>query len=113
MGSKRYAYRDIDGNLHLTVAGVPKKEGLQCLHGTLREFKKGKIFRNEGFAKWKMRPEYVNNEDIKILHLMGSDIEYSSGIILHETEYELDHTIPYDKDTGLPCEFEITQYSDF
>lgn len=113
MGSKRYAYRDIDGELHLTVAGVPKKEGLQCLHGTLGEFKKGKIFRNEGFAKWKMRPEYINNEDVKILHLMGSDIEYSSGIILHETEYELDHTIPYDKETGMPCEFEISQYSDF
>lgn len=44
---------------------------------------------------------------------MGSDIEYSSGIILHETEYELDHTIPYDKETGMPCEFEISQYSDF
>ena len=113
MGSKRYAYRDIDGELHLTVAGVPKKEGLQCLHGTLREFKKGKIFRNEGFAKWKMRPEYINNEEIKILHLMGSDIEYSSGIILHEAEYELDRTIPYDKETGMPCDFEISQYSDF
>ena len=113
MGSKRYAYRDIDGELHLTVAGVPKKEGLQCLHGSLREFKRGKIFRNEGFAKWKMRPEYINNDGIKVLHLMGSDIEYSSGIILHETEYELDHTIPYDKETGMPCDFEISQYSDF
>ena len=36
-----------------------------------------------------------------------SKIEYGCAIRLSDTEYELNHTIPYDEETGLPLKFEM------
>lgn len=117
-GSKRYCYRDADG-LHITVAGVPK-EGVYCLNDDISNFKKGFIFRNsevfrtnflknnpDKAPKWKLKTEYLINTDIKKMTLYGSKIEYGCAIRLSDTEYELDHTIPYDEKTGLPLKFEM------
>lgn len=117
-GSKRYCYRDVDG-LHITVAGVPK-EGVYCLNDDISNFKKGFIFRNsevfrtnflknnpDKVPKWKLKTEYLINTDIKKMTLYGSKIEYGCAIRLSDTEYELDHTIPYDEKTGLPLKFEM------
>ena len=117
-GSKRYCYRDADG-LHITVAGVPK-EGVYCLNDDISNFKKGFIFRNsevfrtnflknnpDKVPKWKLKTEYLINTDIKKMTLYGSKIEYGCAIRLSDTEYELDHTIPYDEKTGLPLKFEM------
>lgn len=117
-GSKRYCYRDA-GGLHITVAGVPK-DGVYCLNDDITNFKKGFIFRNsklfrdnfkknnpDKLPKWKLKTEYLINTDIKKMTLYGSKIEYGCGIRLSDTEYELDHTIPYDKETGLPLKFEM------
>lgn len=116
-GSKRYCYRDADG-LHITVAGVPK-DGVYCLNDDITNFKKGFIFCNsklfrdnfkknnpDKVPKWKLKTEYLINTDIKKMTLYGSKIEYGCSIRLSDTEYELDHTIPYDKETGLPLKFE-------
>ncbi|MBR5513688.1 MAG: hypothetical protein IKV85_06850 [Ruminococcus sp.] len=43
-GAKRYALRDMDGNVKITVAGVPKKNGALCLENDLNNFKSGFIF---------------------------------------------------------------------
>lgn len=117
-GSKRYCYRDADG-LHITVAGVPK-EGVYCLNDDISNFKKGFIFRNsevfrtnflknnpDKVPKWKLKTEYLINTDIKKMTLYGSKIEYGCAIRLSDTEYELDHTIPYDEKTGLPLKIEM------
>ena len=117
-GSKRYCYRE-KGNLHITVAGVPK-DGVYCLSDDITNFQKGFIFRNsevfrENFkkanpgkmAKWKMKTQYLIEPEIKTIELDGSKIEYGCSIRLSDTEYELDHTIPYDKETGLPLKFEM------
>lgn len=117
-GSKRYCFRDADG-LHITVAGVPK-DGVYCLNDDITNFRKGftfsnsKLFRvnfkknNPGkVPKWKLKTEYLINTDIKKMTLYGSKIEYGCAIRLSDTEYELDHTIPYDEKTGLPLKFEM------
>lgn len=117
-GSKRYCYRDADG-LHITVAGVPK-DGVYCLNDDITNFRKGFIFSNskvfrdnfkknnpDKVPKWKLKTEYLINTDIKNMTLYGSKIEYGCGIRLSDTEYELDHTIPYDDETGLPLKFEL------
>lgn len=117
-GSKRYCYRDADG-LHITVAGVPK-DGVYCLNDDITNFRKGFIFCNsklfrdnfkknnpDKVPKWKLKTEYLINTDIKNMTLYGSKIEYGCAIRLSDTEYELDHTIPYDEETGLPLNFEI------
>lgn len=117
-GSKRYCYRDADG-LHITVAGVPK-DGVYCLNDDITNFRKGFIFSNskvfrdnfkknnpDKVPKWKLKTEYLINTDIKKITLCGSKIEYGCAIRLSDTEYELDHTIPYDDETGLPLKFEM------
>lgn len=117
-GSKRYCFRDADG-LHITVAGVPK-DGVYCLNDDITNFRKGFIFSNskvfrdnfkknnpDKVPKWKLKTEYLINTDIKNMTLYGSKIEYGCAIRLSDTEYELDHTIPYDETTGLPLKFEI------
>lgn len=118
LGSKRYCYRDTDG-LHITLAGVPK-DGVYCLNDNITNFRKGFIFKNsklfrdnfkkynpDKVPKWKLKTEYLINTDIKNMTLYGSKIEYGCAIRLSDTEYELDHTIPYDETTGLPLKFEI------
>lgn len=117
-GSKRYCYRE-KGNLHITVAGVPK-DGVYCLNDDITNFQKGFIFRNsevfrENFKKanpgkipkWKMKTQYLIEPEIKTIELDGSKIEYGCAIRLSDTEYELNHTIPYDEETGLPLKFEM------
>lgn len=117
-GSKRYCYRDTEG-LHITVAGVPK-DGVYCLNDDITNFRKGFIFSNsklfrdnfkknnpDKVPKWKLKTEYLINTDIKNMTLYGSKIEYGCAIRLSDTEYELDHTIPYDEETGLPLKFEL------
>ena len=117
-GSKRYCYRE-KGNLHITVAGVPK-DGVYCLNDDITNFKKGFIFSNskifrdnfkkanpDKVPKWKMKTEYINIPEIRKIEMDGSRIEYGCAIRLTDTEYELDHTIPYDKETGLPLKFEM------
>lgn len=107
------------GALRITVAGVPK-DGVYCLDNDIRNFRKGFIFRNsevfrENFKKanpgkmpkWKMKTQYLIEPEIKTIELDGSKIEYGCSIRLSDTEYELDHTIPYDKETGLPLKFEM------
>lgn len=117
-GSKRYCYRDTEG-LHITVAGVPK-DGVYCLNDDITNFRKGFIFSNtklfrdnfkknnpDKVPKWKLKTEYLINTGIKNMTLYGSKIEYGCAIRLSDTEYELDHTIPYDDETGLPLKFEM------
>lgn len=120
MGSKRYCYRE-DGTLKQTVAGVPK-DGVFCLDNDINNFQKGMIYRNDetfqrNFKKanpdveihWKLRTEYLYNQEINKIVVDESEIEYGCAIRLTDTEYELDHTIPYDKETGLPVPFETCE----
>lgn len=119
MGSKRYCYRE-NGILKQTVAGVPK-DGVFCLDDDINKFQKGMIYRNdETFRRnfktanpdaeihWKLRTEYLYNSGINKIVVDACEIEYGCAIRLTDTEYELDHTIPYDKETGLPLPFETT-----
>lgn len=44
LGAKRYCGRSVkDNELHLTLAGVPKR-GVACLHDNIQEFTSGKVF---------------------------------------------------------------------
>lgn len=117
MGSKRYAYIEKD-KLHITVAGVPK-DGIFCMND-IYDFHKGFKFTNskkfqENFKKenptkvpkWKMKTEYINISGIQKIKIDGCMIEYGCSIRLSDTEYELDHTIPYDQETGLPVDFDM------
>lgn len=85
-GAKRYAGRCLkDGEIHITVAGVPKKEGAKCLK-SLDEFDEGFIFK--GTKTGKQLHTYV-------YHQMDHDIfgdEYADGVDLTPCDYELAST---------------------
>lgn len=49
-GAKRYAVRNLDDSIKITVAGVPKKTGAKCLQ-SLDDFKKGFVFSGEVTGK--------------------------------------------------------------
>lgn len=61
VGAKRYATRDINGKLKITVAGVPKA-GVNCLKDDLHNFHAGFIF--DGETTGKKQHTYFFEEDI-------------------------------------------------
>lgn len=64
LGAKRYAGRsDKDGQLHITVAGVPKK-GATCLKNDLKNFRRGFIF--DGETTGKLMHTYLYKEGITV-----------------------------------------------
>lgn len=93
---------------------------MYCLDDNINNFEKGFIYRNsltyrrnyrraydwKKDPSWKLKTEYLYNKGINNITVDGCKIEYGCAIRLSDTEYELDHTIPYDKETGLPLPFE-------
>lgn len=93
LGAKRYAYRDADdGELHITVAGVPKR-GVKALHNDIRNFARGKVFHDTG----KLVPEYHTQNGIRTVTRQGCRIRVGSWIRLVEADYKLDMTDRFDE----------------
>ena len=86
LGSKRYAYRDDDGVLKITVAGVPKK-GAKCLNDNIEDFKPGMIF--DGKTTGKKLHSYIIAEDI---YTDENGNECADSIDLNPCDYLLDQT---------------------
>ena len=99
LGAKRYAYRSIkDGELHITVAGVPKK-GALCLQNDISNFQKGFLF--DGISTGKKQHTYIyvdepyidenGNEtadsiDLSACDYLLDDIEREDWLTLFERE---------------------------
>lgn len=84
-GAKRYAGRQkADGQLHITVAGVPKKTGALCLNDDLNNFSPNFIFR--GSRTGKMTHFFRFKEKIEI-DTEGNEI--GDSIDLCECDYLL------------------------
>ena len=109
LGCKRYCYRQ-GGELHLTVAGVPKIAVTE-LHNDINNFGKGFIFHGyldneENYnGNEKKRPEYHINNEINYIEVLGEQVEYGSYIILQYVDYVLDQTTITDEDTGIPVHY--------
>ena len=87
MGAKRYAGRCIDDNkLHITVAGVPKKEGASCLEDDLTNFSKNFIF--EGKKTGKLQHNYFASD----MYIDKDGNESADSIDLTPANYKLDPT---------------------
>ena len=90
-GAKRYA-TETDGNIKITVAGVPKKKGAACIK-SLTQFKEGFIF--PGSVTGKMTHTYIYNE----IFTDDRGNECADSIDLTPADYTLscvDH-IPFEK----------------
>ena len=104
VGAKRYATRDINGTLKITVAGVPKG-GVQCLRGDLRNFRKGLIF--DGLTTKKLQHSFFFEDDI---WTDENGNERGDSIDLSPADYLLDETVNVDWESIFREEVEIQVY---
>lgn len=98
LGSKKYAYEDEDGRLHITVAGVSKRKGAAELEqlGGLDAFEEGIVFREAGGT------EAIYNDNAHgelIVHDRGMTVKLrlTPNVTLRPSTYTLGITGEYDR----------------
>lgn len=102
LGAKRYAYRDAeDGQLHITVAGVPKA-GVEVLQNDIYKFARGLVFHDTG----KLMPEYHTEAGIRERTVEGCRVRIGSWINLVPADYLLDMTDRFDSLLDVPLEWD-------
>ena len=91
MGAKRYACRKEDGDIKITVAGVPKKTGKKVLKNDLNNFVVGLIFPGE--ITGKKEHTYILRDEI---YIDENGNEVGDSIDLSPSDYTLDSTENWD-----------------
>jgi hypothetical protein len=109
MGAKRYCGRcKADGELHITVAGVPKSAA-KCLDDNIINFKKG--FNFKGVDTGKKTHNYLFVDDI---YIDENGNETADSVDLSPCDYKLDvveyHSL--EEYLGTPDYVTIPYYSD-
>lgn len=107
LGSKRYCCRKKDGSLKLTVSGVPKKKGGECLKGDIENFKRGFVFDGETTGKLTHIYQYV--EEI-YQNEYGDFIGDSINLV--PCDYLLDESIEYKLERMGDLEYSVQVYND-
>lgn len=90
LGSKKYVYEDMDGKLHITIAGVGKESGAKELE-KIENFQEGFIFRKSAG----MEAVYNDTELPDPMQIDGHTLEFTPNIYLHDSEYTLGLTMEY------------------
>ena len=93
LGAKKYAYVDTSGELHLTLAGVGKKQGAAALiaAGGLDAFKPGFVFHNCGKTA-----SIYNDGHFGELEIDGHKLDITRNVTIKEKDYTLDITEDYE-----------------
>lgn len=106
-GAKRYAGRSAeDGELHITVAGVPKK-GYRCLNDDLNNFVPGLIFSGAVTGKKTHTYFYVND-----IYTDEQGNECGDSIDLSQCDYLLDRVDTVDWERIFEEEIQIQVYEE-
>lgn len=92
LGAKKYAYVDSEGELHITVSGVLKKEGAKELKD-IHNFKEGFIFREAGGQS----ALYNDDPEPKKVYIQGREVDIISNVALFDSTYTLGLTQEYDE----------------
>ena len=93
LGSKRYCCRKkSDGELKLTVAGVPKKTGVKCLNNDIENFKEGMDFPGE--VTGKRTHTFIYSEEGIYIDDQGNEV--ADSIDLSPCNYHLDTTLAFE-----------------
>ena len=90
-GAKKYAYME-DGNLHITVSGVAKKQGAEALiqAGGLDAFREGFVFHHCGKTE-----SIYNDSPMGFVPVDGRKIYISRNVYIKEQDYTLGRTDEY------------------
>jgi len=92
LGAKKYAYEDMEGNLHITVSGVSKIAGAKELK-KLENFKEGFVFRHID----KLMTKYNDDPEPKRIRIQGHLIEITSNAALLPDTYTLGLSDDYEQ----------------
>ena len=101
MGAKKYAYEDLSGKLHITVAGVGKSKGAVELfqRGGIEAFKEGFTFYAAGGT------ESIYNDIIEPFNIEidGKPLNIISNCLIRESTYTLGMTGEYKRILSDPA----------
>lgn len=92
LGAKKYAYEDLNGELHITVSGVSKIAGAKELK-RLENFKEGFVFRHID----KLMTKYNDDPEPKRIRIQGHWIEITSNAALLPDTYTLGLSDDYEQ----------------
>ena len=104
MGAKRYCVED-EGELKITVAGVPKKTGAKCLNGDIDNFAEGLIF--SGGITGKQTHNYFFIDDI---YIDEEGNETGDSIDLSPCDYLLSKVDVFDWEALFEEDIEVQIY---
>ena len=103
-GAKRYAGRCVeDGEIHITVAGVPKEKGAKVLKNDIKNFVDGMIF--DGATTGKLTHTHIYVDDIYI-NEFGDEV--GDSIDLSRCDYKLSQITYHSLQDYIKGETEIT-----
>lgn len=89
LGAKKYVLEDKDKRLHITIAGVNKKEGGKELE-KIENFKEGFVFRKAGGT------ESVFNDHVDmVIQEDGHDLHITDNVVIRDSSYTLGITAEY------------------
>ena len=107
MGAKRYCGRNKkDGEIHLTVAGVPKKNGALCLNDDITNFSEGFIFK--GTETGKKTHVYFSSD----IYIDSNGNETADSIDLLPGDYKLSATEKFEIEDLYSEEIEVNYFED-
>ena len=114
-GSKKYAYIQGVGDLHITVAGVSKKKGARELqhHGSLAAFKPGFVWSIAGGTE-----SVYNDLTREVIEIDGHQLELGPNVYIRPSTYTLGVTNEYselmeDPEAYLDFLSDRTNFEDF
>lgn len=89
LGAKKYVLEDKDKRLHITIAGVNKKEGGKELE-KIENFKEGFVFRKAGGT------ESVFNDHVDMtVEREGHELHITDNVVIRDSSYTLGITAEY------------------
>ena len=108
LGAKKYAYEDMGGNLHITIAGVIKDKGAREMAkaGGIKMFKPSFIFSEAGG----LEAVYNDDPEIKQYEVDGHILPITSNVVLRDSTYTLGITNEYEQLLSICNNYTIDLY---
>ena len=108
LGAKKYAYEDISGKLHITIAGVIKDKGAQEMTraGGIEQFKQNFVFKDAGG----LEAVYNDHPEITEYEIDGHRLKITSNVVLRDSTYTLGITNEYEQLLSICNNYSIDLY---
>lgn len=92
MGAKSYIYEDQDGNMHITIAGVPKCAGAEELKrmGGFDAYKVGAVF-HDGITETR----YHDKRELTTIEIDGHRCELTSDLVITQSFHQIGFSKDY------------------